>query len=81
MSYFSVFFNSLKESKVRYLSPYNKCALGDITKKNSLPDLNLHKDQNMQERHLERIKMVNKNVLKAETHQDAIGYFARQYKK
>ena len=51
MSYFSVFFNSLKESKVRYLSPYNKCALGDITKKNSLPDLNLHKDQNMQERH------------------------------
>ena len=70
---------SLKETKERYVSPYNRAILGDISRPNHIPKLKLSVEQTKMADHEKRIAQVDKNVLNVQCRKDAIGYFAKKF--
>ena len=69
----------MKETKERYVSPYNRGILGDIAHENHIPDLKLNLSQNTKANHEKNIARVDKNVLNVQSRKDAIGYFAKKF--
>ena len=73
------FYDSLKETKERYVSPYNRAVLGDISKPNQMPELKLKILQTTIAEHEKRIARVDKNVLNVQSRKEAIDYFAKKF--